>query len=267
MNFPIDKFLYIGNFIIDNLEGGYYHPDFYVNGAPTTRGGRISAQAFVKADYGRSGETMYGLDRHAGWDMWYSSPRKTSNPQQNAEYIAQGVYKYANNDAKTFWETLDRLDARHKWPHEYMGGSNRKMLQDLAIKMMYQYFLKNVWNKLDEKAQQIVLNDDKLALNYVYSAWNGIGYSNYYNKIVNAEIKKGVTDSTAINNKIINARQTSSSGLVRDSATKLKKLFPKLSGGVEKVIETVTKKKNSLLILLPIAILIYVFRKKIFNKK
>jgi hypothetical protein len=266
MEYPLNKFQYIANFIIDNLEGGYYHPDFYIKGATMSNGKKISAQAFINADYGRSGETLFGLDRHAGWNMWYSSTRKTDNVQDNLKYIYSGVYQYANDDAKKFWETLDKLDARNKFFYGSFGGNNRKFLQDLCVKMMYKYFLKNVWSKLDEKGKQLVINDNKLALNYVYSAWNGIVYSNYYNNIFNQEIKKGVTDTTEINKKIINARATSKSGLVRDSATKLTKLFPKIKQDITEVIKEVVKKKRSLIISTPIVIGLFIgflfFRKK-----
>ena len=54
--------------IIDKLEGGYFHPNMYVNNP-----GRFSM-------YGKSGETLYGLDRHAGHDLFYSSKRKEADP-------------------------------------------------------------------------------------------------------------------------------------------------------------------------------------------
>lgn len=261
MEYPFNKFQYIANFIIDNLEGGYYHPDYYIKGAYTQTGKKIPAQSFINAGYSRSGETLYGLDRHAGWNMWYSSNRKTDNVQENLKYIYSNVYQYANNDAKQFWTTLDRLDARHKWYYNSMGGNDRKLLQELCIKMMYQYFLKNVWSKLDNKGKELVIKDNKLALNYVYSAWNGIVYSNYYNNIFNQEIKKGVTDSTKINNQIINARATSKSGLIRDSATKITKLFPKIKQDISELI-----KKNSFIISTPVIIgllvLFFVFKRK-----
>jgi hypothetical protein len=228
MNYPFDKFQYIANLIIDNLEGGYYHPDMYIKGAKTTSGKFIPAATFVKADYGRSGETLFGLDRHAGWNLWYRSKRLSSSPQENLKYIYSNRYQFIDDYALKFWTTLDKLDARNKFAWGYDGGIYRDMLKDLCIKMMYQYFLKNVWNKLDDKGKILVINDNKLALNYIYSAWNGIAYSNYYNGIFNTQIAKGVTDTTTINNAILNARATSKSGLIRDSATKIKKVFPKI---------------------------------------
>lgn len=270
MNYPFDKFVYIANLIIDNLEGGYYHPDFYINGAATIKGGRISAAAFKtkKADYINSGETLFGLDRNAGWDMWYKSKRIKNDPRDNLPYIYSGNYIWQDDDAKNFWTTLDKLDARHKWPHEYMGGSYRPQLQALAIKMMYQYFLRAVWNKLDPKGQQLVLNDNKLAFNYIYSAWNGVGFSDYYNKIFNKEIGKGNTDSTSINNIILNARANSKYSLIRDSATKIRRVLPKVKNTITTTPVVIKKKaKTNLLLggLVPILIVIILFRKKIFK--
>jgi hypothetical protein len=270
MNYPFDKFNYFADLIINNLEGGYYHPDFYINGAKTMKGGYIPAAAFKtkKADYISSGETLFGLDRHAGWNMWYKSKRIKSDPRANLPYIYSSSSIFWDNDAKEFWTTLDKVDARHNWAHEYQGGPLRPRLKELAIKMMYQYFLRSVWSKLDEKGKALVLKDNQLALNYIYSAWNGIAYSNYYNSIFNNEIAKNNFDSTDINNKILNARANSKSPLIRDSATKIKRIYPKLKD--QKNTNTVVVKKkttNNLLLggLVPILIILIIFRKKIFK--
>jgi len=269
MVYPFSKFEYFTNIIIDNFEGGYYHPDFYITGKQRYGDNVfISANSFKKASYISSGETMFGLDRDAGWDLWYKSPKKSLNVQDNLKFIYSGVYQFVDNDAKLFWTTLDKIDARHKWLWGYPGGQYRKQLKDLCIKMMYNWFIRGVWNKLDDKGKLLVLNDNKLALNYIYSAWNGPTYSDYYNKLFNKEIKKGNNDSTLINNVILNARATSNSPLIRDSATKIKKVLTKIKNTITPTPVIVKKKtKNNLLLggLVPILILIIVFRKKIFK--
>lgn len=245
MVYPYSKFEYITDLIIDNLEGGYYHPDFYITGRKRYGDNAfITANNFVKSGYRSSGETMFGLDRDAGWNMWYKSSKKTTNVQNNLKYIYSGVYQFIDNDAKTFWTTLDRLDARHKWLWGYPGGEYRKMLKDLCVKMMYNYFNRAVWSKLTDKGKLLVLNDNKLAFNYIYSAWNGPVYSNFYNKIFNTEIERGVNDSTSINNTILNARANSSSGLIRDSATKIKKVLPKIKNTTTTTQPVEEKKKT-----------------------
>jgi hypothetical protein len=270
MNYPFNKFEYISNLIIDNLEGGYYHPDMYIKGAKNVNGKYMPPSIFKKegADYGSSGETLFGLDRQAGWNSWYSSKRLSSSPQTNLKYIYSGNYKFINEDAKNFWTTLDKLDARNKWPWGYRGGNVQTQLKALCIKMMYPLFINNLWNKLDDKGKILLLNDNKLAFNYIYGLWNGPGYYKYYTGIFNKQIKSGVNDSTNINNAILNARASSDSGLIRDSATKIKRVLPKIKNTTPTYIPVEKKKtKTNLLLggLVPILILIIVFRKKIFK--
>jgi hypothetical protein len=270
MVYPYSKFEYISNLIIDNLEGGYYHPDMYIKGAKNVNGGYMPPSAFKKegADYGSSGETLYGLDRHAGWNNWYSSKRLTDSPQANLKYIYSGNYKFNSEDSKNFWTTLDKLDARNKWPWGYRGGNVQPQLKALCIKMMYPLFINNLWNKLDDRAKILILKDNKLAFNYIYGVWNGPYYYKYYTGIFNKQIKNGVTDSTSINNFILNARATSDSGLIRDSAKKIKKTFPKIKDTVTQVVPVEKKKtKTNLLLggLVSILILLIIFRKKILK--
>jgi len=265
MNYPFNKFQYIANLIIDNLEGGYYHPDMYIKGAKNTSGKIIPAISFSKYKY--SGETLFGLDRHAGWNLWYKSKKLNNNPQENLKNIYSSKSIFVDDYALKFWTTLDKLDARNKWPWNYNGGIYRDMLKDLCIKMMYQYFLKNVWNKLDDKGKIFVINDNKLALNYIYSAWNGIVYSNYYNGIFNTQIAKGVTDTTIINNAILNARATSESGLIRDTATKIKKVFSKIKNTITEQVEKKKTSKNLFLGGLVSVLIILILIKTKKNKK
>jgi len=123
MDYPYNKFQYITNLVIDNLEGGYWHPDFYIKGAKRYPDGAfVSANNFVKAGYKDSGETLFGLDRHAGWNNWYRTTRKTDSPQGNLKFIYSNVYQFNDDNALKFWTTLDKLDARNKWDWGYQGG-------------------------------------------------------------------------------------------------------------------------------------------------
>jgi hypothetical protein len=184
--YPYNKFEYLTNIIIDNLEGGYYHPDFYITGRKRYGDNVfISSNAFIKAKYGSSGETMFGLDRDAGWDLWYRTPKKSQNVQGNLRFIYSNVYQFVDEKAKKFWTTLDKLDARRQWLWGYPGGIYRDMLKKLCIEMMYNWFNRGVWSKLNDKGKELVIKDDRLALNYIYSAWNGPRYSDYYNKVFN----------------------------------------------------------------------------------
>ena len=58
--------------VIDQLEGGYFNPAWHNVGDPR---------------YSTSGETMFGLDRHAGFDLFYKGKRKASNVRDNLKFI------------------------------------------------------------------------------------------------------------------------------------------------------------------------------------
>jgi hypothetical protein len=271
MTYPFDKFKIIFNFIIDNMESGYYHPDFMTTGrkvAYTTK--FYGPKAFNV--YKLSGETLYGLDRFAGHSMWYKNPlvknlKQGGTPQNDLKYVYSNVYKFKNKDAETFWTTLDKLDARHKWEYDYLGGTYEKQLKELALKMMYQYFLTDVWAKLSDDSKLAVLDDDHLAANYLYTAWNGSGWVQKFSFIINDSIKKGITDTTIINQKLFNARQASNALNQRNGA-KLQRLIPiKIKKTVTNIEPEKKKTTNNLLLggLVPILIVLILFRKKIFK--
>lgn len=268
MTYPLDQFKTVFDFIIDNMESGYYHPDFMTTGRKV---------AYTKDFYGPkafnvykfSGETLYGLDRFAGHGMWYSTLVKGTTPQNDLKYVYGGVYKFKNKDAETFWTTLDKLDARHKWEYNYLGGPYEKQLKELALKMMYQYFLTDVWAKLNEQSQKAVLSDNHLAANYLYTAWNGSGWVQKFSFIINDSIKNNITDTTIINKKLFDKR-LAGNALTRRNGAKLQKLIPlKIKKNNTNINIQPEKKKTSKDLLLgglvPILIILIVFRKKIFK--
>ena len=273
MNYPFDNFKIIFDFIIDNMESGYYHPDFMTTGRKV---------AYTKDFYGPkafnvykfSGETLYGLDRFAGHGMWYKTPlvanlKQGGTPQSDLKYVYSGVYKFKNKDAETFWITLDKLDARHKWEYNYLGGPYEKQLKALALKMMYQYFSTDVWAYLSDESKKAVLKDNHLAANYLYTAWNGSGWVQKFSKIINDSIKNNITDTTVINKKLFDSRQASNA-LNRRNGAKLQRLIPIKIKNTNPPLKNIPEKKKTKINLLlgglvPILIILVVFRKKIFK--
>lgn len=226
--------------IVEHIEGGYYHPDFYIKGAKTIKGGYISPNAFKAQcapncpggsayDYYASGETMYGLDRTAGHSDFYTTPQPNSilstrtlcqkkcgkpkkvtfrDPQKDLQYIyTPNYYKYIDNEAKEFWSTLDRLDARHTFPHEYMGGVNKDRLMELCGRMMYRVFMKEYYPYLPAEIQKGINEDDALAVNVFYTAWNGTGWREWYKNSYNAlKAKNPPKTNSDINRLYLKAR-------------------------------------------------------------
>lgn len=268
MLYPFDKFVYIGEFIINNMESGYYHPDMYYKGAKVAYT-KMTYPPKAFAVYSGSGETLFGLDRFAGHDLFYSTTRKGTTPWNDLVYIYNGSYKFKTKDAEIFWTTLDKLDARNKWPYNYFGEPNRDKLKALCYKMLYTYFLSDVWSKLSDTSKQLILKDDQLAANYIYTCWNGSGWVQKFNRIINDSVKNNITDTTIINNKLFDNRQASKYALVRKNGKKLQKLIPqkikKTNTNTTVIVKKKTEKNLLLGGLVSILIVIILFRKKIFK--
>ena len=83
-----DKFLKVTGEVINRLEGGYFHPDMR-----TKNPDKFGA-------YHRSGETMYGLDRHAGHGLFYNEKRLSDDVIENMKNIYGGRYTYKTPEAR-----------------------------------------------------------------------------------------------------------------------------------------------------------------------
>jgi hypothetical protein len=168
--------------VINKLEGGYYHPHM----------AKDKPSQFNS--YQSSGETMFGLDRHAGHSLYYKGKRKSSDVQDNLKYIESGEYEYSSPEAKEFWTTLDNLDAKTKWDWNYRGGSNEKKLTDLAGKI-----IKNQWDDLSKQylssnSKKIIESDGRLLFNFVYAVWNGSGWFKKWATDFNQKVESGETN-------------------------------------------------------------------------
>jgi hypothetical protein len=140
--------------------------------------------------YGKSGETMFGLDRHAGHDLFYKTPRKTSSVTGNLKNIESGVYEYKSPEAKEFWKTVDSANAKNTWKWNYRGGSNEDKLTVLASSIMYPEFMKLANKYLDDESKKIIFSDPRLLFHFVYATWNGSGFFKYYAQAFNKKVKE-----------------------------------------------------------------------------
>lgn len=154
--------------IIDNLEGGYYHPKFLNNAG-------VSEQ--TKEVYSKSGETMYGMDRVAG----------------------AGLFK--DGAGKEFWDLIDANKANWEWFYQPPASSDlAKKLKKLVAEIQYKNFCNLADQFLkDQKTRKIVESSPKLMVHFFYGCWNGAGFfQNYAKKITEAVTKKGITNTSKL---------------------------------------------------------------------
>jgi len=176
--------------IIDNFEGGYYHPDML-------KDGRIK-----DSRYGGSGETMFGMDRQAG----------------KQELTSAG---------KEFWNIIDKENARSNWKYNYMLKDNPTLsgrLKGLIVQIMEPLFNQYMDKYLTPESREIVKKNPKLFFNFVYATYNGPGWFDKFAKIINNEVANGNTNPDSLADIDIMNRKNSGNSLIAQGARKLEKL-------------------------------------------
>lgn len=174
--------------IIDNLEGGYYHPKMLQDG-------RVNDQR-----YENSGETMFGLDRRQGGDL-NTSP-----------------------EGQQFWALIDKLNASENWRWNYKGGQYAPQLKELLAKVMRRQY-QNYQGYLTKEARDIVNSSAKLTFNFVYATWNGPGWFKRFARILNNLVRDGVTDPNVLADKMVEARISSGNSLIAQGGAKIDKIM------------------------------------------
>ena len=190
--------------IIDNIEGGYYHPDM----KSKLKNGDVM---------GNSGETMYGLDRKNG---------------------APGVTTATNSGVK-FWQLVDRYYSSHHGDTKYWNdkaegkksdipASVGAQLKPLAADIIEYLFQKNL-PKLSAGAQQLVLRDPALTLQFLYATYNGSGNFQKFADVMNAAYSNGERSAQAFWN-LVQAARRAKGGLFAIGADKLDKILGTIPG-------------------------------------
>lgn len=207
--------------VIKNFEGGYFHPDMYQRNKTKFK------------LYGTSGETLFGLDRHAGHGIYYSSKKLAKDVQTNLKYIPG--YTFKNPQSKEFWTTIDNAGARSKWSWGYRGGNLEDRLTLLAAQVMYPEFLKYSNTFLNDQEKEIVYKDPRLMFHFIYATWNGPGFfQKWANKL--KEKLKTTKDSNVLVDTMITARKNDKYPQIRRSGSEMAELFNK-PGWTDKLIE------------------------------
>lgn len=174
--------------VIDNLEGGYYHPDMLKDGR--VKDGR----------YGNSGETMFGIDRKAGGDINTTS---------------------AGNE---FWGIIDKANARSSWKWNYMGGPLESKLKSIVPQMIKPLYDKNSNLYLTPQSREIVNSNPGLLFNFIYATWNGPGWFKKFASEINKKVANGVTDPKELLKSAIDVRRNSGNSLVSQGAKKIENI-------------------------------------------
>lgn len=175
--------------IVQNLEGGYYHPDML-------RDGRVK-----DSRYGKSGETMFGMDRLRGGDFV-----KTPAGQR-------------------FWALIDNANARKTWKWNYYGGNLQNELIQLTSQMIQPFYEKYSKAYLSPESITIINNNYKLKFNFVYAVFNGPKLFKHLASLVNKQVASGNTNPDSLTNFVLNARLTSNKSLYRLSGKKIKNIL------------------------------------------
>lgn len=185
------KIIYL---IIDNIEGGYYHPDMK---AKLKNGERMLD----------SGETMYGIDRKAG------APGFTTGTQSAVE----------------FWQIIDQVFGSHHSDTGYYGDKadgTKKVsadvglrLKPLAADMIIKQFEKNI-QFLSDGARRMVYANPRLMLQFLYATYNGSGNFQLFADVMNAAYANGERSAEAFWD-LIQAKRRAKGGHFAEGADKL----------------------------------------------
>jgi len=175
--------------IVDNLEGGYYHPTHAFSFSQTDRN-----------TYKNSGETLYGLDRYAGNN---EGIRKGPKNQSGIDFWAavdaisgNGSYKDTSRTVKTGQWNIKKYPKKSGiWSWNYMPKKSESGYDNLQKNLTK--YITNSYNSLFNKylaghpVGQLVQNDGRLKFMYYRATWNGSGFFQKYASNLKAVYDKG----------------------------------------------------------------------------
>jgi hypothetical protein len=174
--------------VIDDLEGGYYHPNMK---------NRLN---YDWSKYGASGETMFGIDRLKGGSI--------NN----------------TNAGREFWRLIDNANAKNTWKWNYKGGQLGERLKVLVAQMMKPQYDSYCKSYLTPEALKIVNSSKALTFNFIYATWNGPGWFEKFAKKFNEDVKDNLSVNELIK-KVLEYRRDSGDSTIVDTG---KKMFPLL---------------------------------------
>jgi hypothetical protein len=194
------KWMNITKKVIDNFEGGYWNY-WQCKNHPWN------------SMYRKSGETLFGLDRKAG----------------NIENLGP--------EGKEFFRIIDdeknKLGMSNfckKWTYNYRGGDLEERLKDLASKLMFREYQKNMSNYVkDPETKKRIEGNDGLLLHMSYATWNGPGYFQKFAKKLETAVKEGKSDEELLD--IAKSSRTNTfTGAWAKATTRVNSLIDKAAG-------------------------------------
>jgi hypothetical protein len=164
------KWMDVTKKVIDNFEGGYWnywecknHP--------------------WHSMYNKSGETLFGLDRKAG-------AIESLGPE------GREFFKIIDDEKKK----LGMSEFCSKWTYNYRGGDLEERLKDLAAKVMFTQYEKNMSNYVkDPETKKRIEGNEGLLLHMSYATWNGPGHFQKFAKKLEDAVKQGKSDEELLN--------------------------------------------------------------------
>ena len=202
-----EQALQLAVIIINELEGGYYHPEM----KPKLKGGE---------NMGDSGETMFGLDRKAG---------EIENTATGKEFFAIIDKYYGSHHADTSYYN-DKANGKKADIPASVGNQ----LKQLAAQIILQRF-NNYAAALDKAAKEKVFSDPALLIQFFYAVYNGQGNFNKFATVMNDAYSKGTTDAKKLYQLLQAKRRTlgtteNGNKLFRKGADKLDAIIKKYYG-------------------------------------
>ena len=201
----VNSFEEVTKQVIANLEGGYFSWKMFDDGRIKDPSGK------ARKAFGKSGETMFGIDRLRGGTL----NTGTAGTQ--------------------FWGLIDSADAANKWPYNHIPADPLKtQLLNLAVQVMKPAFESLFNDYVKKEIQDVVKSDGRLYFNFIYATWNGPGYFKAFSKQIEKAYNSGQKSSEELLKVFINLRlntrifwpntDDNSFNLVRNGGKKIAKL-------------------------------------------
>jgi hypothetical protein len=174
----VNSFEEVTKQVIANLEGGYFNPIMFTDG-------RLAESN--RAVFGKSGETMFGIDRVAGGKI-------NTTPQGLA-----------------FWKLIDDAKAASTWRYNFIPQDPLKtQILNGAVQVMKPQFegLFNTYIKSTD-LQNLIKSDGRLYFNFIYATWNGPGYFEQFSKQITNAFNQGQKNTDELLKLFINLRLNS----------------------------------------------------------
>jgi hypothetical protein len=182
--------------IVDNLEGGYYHPVHAYNSKT-----KQILNNFT--DYKNSGETLYGIDRYAGnTEGLREGPKNdTGIDFWNAVDAISGYGGYktsARTKPTGKWDINSKPKLKGGWDWNHFPKKSEKGYDTLQknlqkyITDQYNSFFKLYFG--NHPVGKLVESDGRLKFMYYRATWNGVGFFQKYAKKLKEKYDSGVKD-------------------------------------------------------------------------